>query len=190
MCGIFILMLRILRLSVALWLVFFMTIPGLDAQDPALDRSMDRVQARSQVMTQHGIVATEHPLASMARRFSHAGGNAIDAAIAANAVMGVVAPMSNGIGGDLFAIVYDAKSGKLYGINASGWAAKSLSIDFLKKNNLIEKDDDGSPIMPKRGIHTVTVPGAVDGWFALMKRFGRKTPAEVLAPRSILPTFP
>ncbi len=176
-------MVRIVRLSVAFWLVFSSKVPYLPAQDPVDDRSMDRAQARSQVMTRHGIVAAEHPMAAQAGvQILAQGGNAIDAAIAANAVMGVVAPMSNGIGGDLFAMVYEAKTGKLYGLNASGWAAKDLSIDFLKSKNLIEKDEAGDPIMPKPGIHTVTVPGAVDGWFALMKRFGRKTPAELLAP--------
>ncbi len=154
----------------------------LSAQD-ALDRSMDRWSARSQVMSKQGVVATEHPLASQAGAMILAhGGNAVDAAIAANAVMGLVAPMSNGIGGDLFAIVYEARTGRLYGLNASGWTPKDLTIDFLKSKNLIEKDKDGKPIMPKKGIHTVTVPGAVDGWFALQKRFGSKPMADLLAP--------
>src|SRR5258708_4584442 len=144
-------MLRIVRLFLPLWLAFF--------QDALSDRSMDRTQARSQVMSTHGIVAAEHPLAAQAGAMILAqGGNAVDAAIATNAMMGLVAPMSNGIGGDLFAIVYDAKSGKLYGLNASGWAPKGLSIDFLKSKKLLEKDTAGDPIMPKRGIHTVTVP--------------------------------
>ena len=83
----------------------------------------DRSQARSMVITRQGIVATEHPLASQVGAMILAqGGNAVDAAVAANAAMGVVAPMANGMGGDLFAIVYEAKSGKLYGLNASGWA--------------------------------------------------------------------
>lgn len=160
-----------------------MSLSYLAAQDPSTERWMDRTQARSQVISQHGIVATEHPLASqVGAQILAQGGNAIDAAIAANAMMGLVAPMSNGIGGDLFAIVYEAKTGKLYGLNASGWAPAALSIDFLKSKNLLEKDAAGDPIMPKRGIHTITVPGAVDGWFALNKRFGRKTPAELLAP--------
>ncbi len=87
------------------------------------DAQTDRPQARSMVITQNGIVAGESPLAAQAGvAILQNGGNAVDAAVAANAVMGVVAPMSNGIGGDLFAIIYDAKSGKLYGLNASGWA--------------------------------------------------------------------
>ena len=156
---------------------------SLNAQDALADRSMDRWTARSQVISKQGIVATEHPLASQAGAMILAqGGNAVDAAIAANAVMGLVAPMSNGIGGDLFAIVYEAKTGRIYGLNASGWAPKDLSIEFLKSKNLIEKDAAGDPIMPKKGIHTVTVPGAVDGWFALQKRFGSKSVADLLAP--------
>ena len=151
--------------------------------DALSDHSMDRIQARSQVISRHGIVAAEQPLAAQAGAMILAqGGNAIDAAIATNAVMGLVAPMSNGVGGDLFAIVYDAKTDKLYGINASGWAPKDLNIEFLKSKGLLEKNAAGDAIMPKRGIQTVTVPGAVDGWFALNKRFGKKTMAELLEP--------
>ncbi|MBI4428528.1 MAG: gamma-glutamyltransferase [Ignavibacteriales bacterium] len=137
--------------------------------------SQDRSQARSMVISQNGIVAAEHPLAAQAGAMilSH-GGHAVDAAVAANAVMGLVAPMSNGIGGDLFAIVYEAKSGKLFGLNASGWAPKMLSVDFLKNKGLTT--------MPYRGIHSVTVPGAVDGWDKLLLRFGRLKFAEILSP--------
>jgi len=102
------------------------------------------------------------------------GGNAVDAAVATNAVMGVVEPMMNGIGGDLFAIVYDAKSGKLYGLNASGWAPAGLSIEFLESKGVAK--------MPQEGIQSVTVPGAVDGWSKLLARFGTKKFSEVLAP--------
>ncbi len=127
------------------------------------------------VVSQGGIVAAESPLAAQAGAtiLAH-GGNAIDAAVATNAVMGVVEPMMNGIGGDLFAIVYDAKTGKLYGLNASGWAPAKLSIEFLKSKGIGE--------MPQVGIHSVTVPGAVDGWSKLLSRFGRKQFSEVLAP--------
>ena len=90
----------------------------------------------------------------------------MDAAIAANAMMGVVEPMMNGIGGDLFVIVYDAKANKLYGLNASGWAPKGLTIEFLQKQGLRD--------MPQRGINAVTVPGMVDGWQKLADKFGRK----------------
>src|SRR5689334_1049176 len=94
--------------------------------------TIDRTQGRSMVMTAGGVAASEHPLASQAGASILArGGHAIDAAIAVNAVMGVVAPMMNGIGGDLFAIVYDAASGQLHGINGSGCAPAGLTIDRL-----------------------------------------------------------
>ncbi len=137
--------------------------------------AQDRTQGRSMVVSRGGIVSAESPLAAQAGAtiLAH-GGNAIDAAVAANAVMGVVAPMMNGIGGDLFAIVYDAKTGKLYGINASGWAPAGLTIDYLKSH--------GISAMPQSGINSVTVPGVVDGWVKLLDRFGRKKFAEVLSP--------
>jgi gamma-glutamyltranspeptidase/glutathione hydrolase len=137
--------------------------------------AQDRSQARSMVISKGGIVASESPLASQAGvRILESGGNAVDAAIATNAMMGVVEPMMNGIGGDLFAIVYDAKANKLYGLNASGWAPKGLTIEFLQKQGLKE--------MPQRGINSVTVPGAVEGWQKLADKFGRKKLAENLAP--------
>jgi gamma-glutamyltranspeptidase/glutathione hydrolase len=136
---------------------------------------VERPQARSMVITQDGIVAAESPLASQAGiSMLRSGGNAIDAAIAANAVMGVVAPMSNGIGGDLFVIYYDAKTGKLYGLNASGPAPAALNAQLLR--------DKGIRAMPQRGIYSVTVPGAVDGWQKLLEKFGTKKFPEVLAP--------
>jgi len=138
-------------------------------------RAQDRTQGRSVVMSRGGIVAAESPLAAQAGAAILArGGNAVDAAVAANAVMGVVAPMMNGMGGDLFAIVYEAKTGKLYGLNASGWAPASLTIEVLKSRG-VEK-------MPGGGIYSVTVPGAVDGWSKLLDRFGRKKFPDVLAP--------
>jgi gamma-glutamyltranspeptidase/glutathione hydrolase len=142
----------------------------------ALDAAgQDRTQGRSMVISRHGIVATESPLAAQAGvQMLERGGTAVDAAVAANAVMGVVAPMSNGIGGDLFAIVYDAQSKKLYGLNASGWAPAGLTMQFLRSQGLER--------MPQTGIHSVTVPGSVDGWQKLLDRFGKKKLAEVLAP--------
>jgi gamma-glutamyltranspeptidase/glutathione hydrolase len=137
--------------------------------------AQDRSQSRSMVMSTSGVVATESVLASqVGARILEGGGNAIDAAIAANAIMGLVAPMNDGIGGDLFAIVYEAKTGKLYGLNASGWAPKALTADYLLSKGLTS--------MPQSGIQSVTVPGAVDGWEKLLKRFGRKSFAELLAP--------
>src|SRR6202166_2470022 len=108
-----------------------------------------RWQARSLVTTKFGIVATSQTLASAAgAHILEMGGNAIDAAIAANAVLGLFEPMSDGIGGDLFAIVYEAKTGKLYGVNASGWAPTGLTIEALERQH-IDK-------MPQQGIYSVT----------------------------------
>jgi gamma-glutamyltranspeptidase / glutathione hydrolase len=134
----------------------------------------DRSQTRSMVISRNGIVAAESPLAAQAGvRILEHGGNAVDAAIATNAMMGVVEPMMNGIGGDLFAIVYDAKANKLYGLNASGWAPKGLTIEYLQKQ--------GIRSMPQQGVNAITVPGAVDGWQKLADKFGRKKLAEDLA---------
>jgi gamma-glutamyltranspeptidase / glutathione hydrolase len=136
--------------------------------------AQDRSQGRSMVISRGGIVAAESPLAAQAGvRVLESGGNAVDAAIATNAMMGVVEPMMNGIGGDLFAIVYDAKANKLYGLNASGWAPRGLTIEFLRKQGIRE--------MPQHGVHAITVPGAVDGWHALAEKFGRKKLSEDLA---------
>src|SRR6516164_10514112 len=140
----------------------------------ALAMSQERSQTRSLVISRNGIVAAESPLAAQAgAQILEKGGNAVDAAITTNAMMGVVEPMMNGIGGDLFAIVYDAKAGRLYGLNASGWAPKALTIDFLEKQGLKE--------MPQKGINAVTVPGAVEGWQKLADKFGRKKLSEDLA---------
>lgn len=134
-----------------------------------------REHARSVVATRYGIVATSQILASAAGvKILEAGGNAIDAAVAANALMGLVEPTGNGIGGDLFAIVYEAKTGKLFGLNASGWAPSGLTPEFLASKNETK--------MPVRGIHSVTVPGAVAGWDALHKRFGKMRWSELFAP--------
>lgn len=138
-------------------------------------RPIERDQGRSMVISQSGIVASESPLASQAGAAILArGGNAIDAAVATHAVMTVVAPMWDGIGGDLFAIVYDAKSGKVYGINASGWAPAAQSLERLQRKGFRDT--------PQRGIESATVPGAVDGWQKLLDRFGKKKMGEVLAP--------
>lgn len=124
-----------------------------------------RQQGRSMVITRYGMVVTSQTLAAQAgAQVLEAGGNAIDAAIAANAVMGVVEPESDGIGGDLFAIYYEAKSGKYYGLNSSGWAPSGLTVELLQSKG-IEK-------MPNEGVYSVTVPGAVAGWEALRSRFG------------------
>jgi len=134
-----------------------------------------RTQARSMVITTRGIVATSQTLASQAgAQILARGGSAIDAAIAANAVMGVVEPMSNGIGGDLFAIRRDAATGKITGINASGWAPQALTRELLL--------DKGYDQMPEQGILSVTVPGCVEGWKQLHRRYGRLPWPELFQP--------
>jgi gamma-glutamyltranspeptidase/glutathione hydrolase len=135
----------------------------------------DRSYGRSMVVTPYGIVATSYVQASQAgARILEQGGSAIDAGIAANAVLGVAEPMMNGMGGDLFAIYWEAKTGKLYGLNASGWAPKALTIDHLEAK--------GIHTMPQDGIDSVTVPGAVDGWTKLHDRFGKLGWSELFQP--------
>ena len=137
--------------------------------------AQDRSQARSMVISKQGIVATSQTLASQAgAQVLARGGSAVDAAIAANAVMSVVEPMNSGIGGDLFAIYWDAKSGTLTGINASGWAPKAWTIERLKQKGLTK--------MPQSGIDSATVPGCVDGWAKLHQRFGRLPWADLFRP--------
>lgn len=137
--------------------------------------SQDRSHARSMVITREGIVATSYVQASVAgAQVLAKGGSAIDAAIAANAVLGVAEPMMNGMGGDLFAIYWEAKTGKLYGLNSSGWAPQALTVERLKAK--------GAKAMPESGIDTVTVPGAVAGWSALHDRFGRLPWKELFQP--------
>ena len=154
------------------WIVVFsFLVAGMALDITAQDRSY----GRSVVTTERGIVATSHYLASQAgAQVLAKGGSAMDGAIAANAVLGVTEPMMNGIGGDLFLIYWDAKAGKLYGLNASGWAPAKLSIDFLAKQ--------GITTMPRDGIHSVTVPGAVDGWSKAHQRFGRLPWKELFTP--------
>ena len=137
--------------------------------------AQDRSHARSMVLTRDGIVATSHVQASVAgAQVLAKGGSAIDAAIAANAVLGVTEPMMNGIGGDLFAIYWDAKTKKLYGLNSSGWAPQALTGEHLKARDVSK--------MPSSGIDTVTVPGAVAGWNALHTRFGKLPWKQILQP--------
>jgi len=133
------------------------------------------VVGRSVVATRYGIVAASQPLAARAGvQVLERGGNAVDAAIAANAVMGVVEPAMNGIGGDLFVIFYEAKTGKLHGLNSGGWAPTGLTPELLKSK--------GFKQMPQRGIYSVTVPGAVAGWDALRAKFGALPMRDLLAP--------
>jgi gamma-glutamyltranspeptidase/glutathione hydrolase len=132
-------------------------------------------KSRSAVLARHGMAATSQPLATAAAiRVLQQGGNAIDAAIAANAVIGVVEPMSCGLGGDLFAIVWDARSQKLYGLNASGRAAYAATLATFAAKGLKE--------IPMHGPLSWSVPGCVDGWEALRQRFGSRPMTELLAP--------
>jgi gamma-glutamyltranspeptidase / glutathione hydrolase len=142
---------------------------------PAQQLSSVPGQGRSMVVTKFGIVSTPQFLASQAgAHILEKGGNAVDAAIAANAVMGVVQPYVNGIGGDLFVLYYEAKTGKVYGLNSSGWTPKALTIDYLKSKGVTKIN----PI----GVETIDVPGAVAGWDALRTRFGTLPFGQLLAP--------
>lgn len=132
-------------------------------------------QGRSMVVSRLGIVSTPQFLASQAgAHILEEGGNAIDAAIAANAVMGVVQPYVNGIGGDLFMLYYEARTGKLYGLNSSGWSPKALTIAYLKSKGITAIN----PI----GVETIDIPGAVAGWAAMRSRFGTLPFTKLLAP--------
>lgn len=130
---------------------------------------------RSEVIAKHGMACTSQPLASqVAIDVLKRGGNAIDAAIAANACLGLMEPTGNGMGGDLFAIVWDAKTKKLYGLNASGRSPYNLTLDYFKEN--------GYDKIPALGPLPVSVPGCVDGWFELHKKFGTMSMKEILQP--------
>lgn len=147
---------------------------------PALVYSQDRITGRdfatrSEVIAQNGMAATSHPLATQAALdILKKGGTAIDAAIAANAVLGVVEPTGCGIGGDLFAIIWSADRKKLYGLNASGRSPRSLRLEYFKTN--------GYEFIPQRGPLPVSVPGCVDGWYEMHEMFGKLPMRDVLQP--------
>ena len=158
--------------TVALGLV---SIPS-QAQDRITGRSF---ATRSEVIAKQGMAATSQPLATqIALDILKLGGSAIDAAIAANAALGLMEPTGNGLGGDLFAIGWDAKSERLYGLNGSGRSPLGLSYEKLKA----ELDAKGLQRIPALGPLPVSVPGCVDGWFELHKKFGRLPMSDVLAP--------
>ena len=140
------------------------------------DRITGRMFAtRSEIIAQHGMAATSQPLATqIALDILRQGGSAVDAAIAANAALGLMEPTGSGIGGDLFAIVWDAETDKLYGLNASGRSPASLTLEVFTNAGLKK--------IPARGPLPVTVPGCVDGWFELHRRFGQLSMEQVLAP--------
>jgi len=140
------------------------------------DRTVGHAFAtRSEVIATHGMAATSHPLATqVALDILKKGGTAVDAAIAANSILGLMEPTGCGIGGDLFAIIWDAKTQKLHGLNASGRSPKSLTIDYFRENGITQ--------IPARGSLPVSVPGCVDGWFELHKKFGKVSMKEILTP--------
>ena len=146
------------------------------AADPGYDRVAGRPHAsRSEVIAPHGMAATSQPLATqVALDILKAGGNAVDAAIAANAMLGLVEPTGCGVGGDLFAIVWDADKRELSGLNASGRSPRAMTLEYFRENDI--------DVIPKFGPLPVSVPGAVDGWFELHGRFGRLPMSELLAP--------
>lgn len=155
-----------------LLIIFFIIQVVSLAQDRITGKSF---ATRSEIIAQHGMAATSQPLATqVALDILKKGGTAIDAAIAANALLGLVEPVSNGIGGDLFAIVWSAKDKKLYGLNGSGRSPYSLTLEYFKKNNIKR--------IPPLGPLPVSIPGCVDGWFELHKKFGKLSMKEILAP--------
>jgi len=166
-----------MRMSVSKFSVACLALAlGLPSLAAAADRVTGQAFAtRSEVIAPHAMAATSQPLATqIALDTMKAGGSAVDAAIAANAALGLMEPTGNGVGGDLFAIVWDPKTHKLYGYNGSGRSPKSLTLAEFQRRGL--KD------IPPTGPLPVSVPGAVDGWFALHERFGRRPMAQNLAP--------
>ena len=141
----------------------------------AQDRITGRAFAtRSEVIAQHGMACTSQPLATQtAIEVLKAGGSAIDAAIAADAVLGLMEPTGSGMGGDLFAIVWDAQTKKLYGLNASGRSPKTLTREILLSKGIKK--------IPSLGPLPVSVPGCVDGWFELHKKFGKLPMKQILS---------
>src|SRR5215475_13858696 len=140
------------------------------------DRPAPNVQgSRSPVVAMNGLAATSQPLASAAAlRTLQDGGNAVDAAITAAAVLNVVEPMSTGIGGDMFALVYMQQDQKPVGLNGSGWAGSKAATEFFRSRNMRS--------IPLTGIHSVTVPGAIAGWYKLHGRYGKLPMSRILAP--------
>ncbi|MEM8522448.1 gamma-glutamyltransferase [Flavobacterium sp. PL12] len=152
--------------------LFLLSTTLLIAQDRLTGRNF---ATRSEVIGQHGMVASSQPLATqIGIDILKKGGSAVDAAIAVNAALGLMEPTGSGIGGDLFAIVWDAKTKKLYGLNASGRSPKALTLDYFTKNNITH--------IPASGPLPVSVPGCVDGWFELHKKFGKIAMKDILSP--------
>ena len=156
--------------------ILFLIVITLSLKSYSQDRITGELfSTRSEVIAENGMVATSHPLATQVGiDILKNGGNAIDAAIAANAAIGLMEPTGNGIGGDLFAIIWIEKDKKLYGLNASGRSPKNLTLDYFKNNNFSE--------IPAYGPLPVSVPGCVDGWFEMHDKFGSTPMNEILSP--------
>src|ERR1051325_6980947 len=165
---------RRITLAIFAWLIV----------DLSADAQIDRITGknfatRSEVVAHHGMVCTSVPLATQVGiDILKRGGRAGDAGIAANAAPGLMEPVSNGIGGDLFAIVYSAKDNKLYGINGSGRSPLGLSYEQMKA----ELDKINKKMIPPRGFLPISVPGTVDAWAELHKKFGKLKFADDLSP--------
>lgn len=158
--------------KISLTVLTFLFVAQLFAQDRITGKPF---ATRSEVIGQHGMVATSHPLATqIGLDILKQGGTAVDAAIAANAALGLMEPTGCGVGGDLFAIVWDAKTGKLYGLNASGRSPKALTFEYFKQQKMDK--------IPSFGPLPVSVPGCVDGWFELHDRYGKLSIEQILSP--------
>ena len=163
-----------MRLKISLFVLFscLLTTQTIIGQDRIAELSW---ATRSEVIAQNGMAATSQPLCTqVALDILKSGGNAIDAAIAANACLGLMEPTGNGMGGDLFAIVWDPKTEQLYGLNASGRSPKSLTKEWFIEN--------GYTSIPSHGALPVSVPGCVDGWFELHGKFGSMEMEDILKP--------
>ena len=156
--------------------IFFLIVLSLSLQFYSQDRiTGEPFSTRSEVIAENGMVATSHPLATqIGIDILKKGGNAVDAAIAANAAIGLMEPTGNGIGGDLFAIIWIENNKKLYGLNASGRSPKNLKLEYFKNN--------GFSKIPAYGPLPVSVPGCVDGWFEMHEKFGNLNMKQILEP--------
>ncbi|MGD1841829.1 MAG: gamma-glutamyltransferase [Thermonemataceae bacterium] len=159
-------------MRISLFFLLLLLYTTLHAQDRITGKPF---ATRSEVIATHGMAATSHPLATqVAIDILQKGGSAVDAAIAANAMLGLVEPTGNGIGGDIFAIVWDAKTKKLHGLNGSGRSPEALTLAYFKEKEHTK--------IPAYGALPVSVPGCVDGWFTLHKKFGKLSMADILEP--------
>jgi gamma-glutamyltranspeptidase / glutathione hydrolase len=164
-----------LRVTVAFATVVFMLLTTAHSYFDGKRWASEIQPGRSIVRAEHGMVASSQPLASqVGLEVLKRGGNAVDAAIAMAAVLNVTEPMMTGVGGDMFALVYWAKTGELKGLNASGRAPRALNLDYFAKK--------GIKTMPLTGMEPITVPGAFDGWVTLLEKYGTMKLPDLLAP--------